>query len=109
MKDSLKRAFNRLMPSKVVPAPVKAALPSPAPAIPAAEADDDTTAYSGPMAETLINGLVDRLDSTREQVRSLAQVNHALTSQLAKANATITTLSKQPRNKYWGARQGKGK
>lgn len=100
MKASLKALAARFRPAKNTPAP--AVSQTPAPAVTAMEAKDDTTAYDGAVAETLINGLCDQLESMQAKVRSL-------TTELVKANATITHLSRQPKNKYWGARAGKGK
>jgi hypothetical protein len=101
MKASLRALAAKLSPFKTAPAVAA----TPAPAAPVIEAED-TEAYSGPMAEEIINKLVDQLDSTRAQVRALAQTNRTLTAQMTQANATISALRKQPKNRYWNQRKG---
>lgn len=57
--------------------------------------DDPAVAYTPELAETLIDGLCDQLEATQAKLRSL-------TSELVKANATITRLAKMPKNRYYG-------
>jgi hypothetical protein len=85
MIDALKRLAARVRPA-----------PAPAPVV---EVEDDpAVAYTQALAEEIINALVDQLDAKKEQIRSL-------TSELVKANASITYLRKMPKNRY----QGKGR
>ena len=89
MIDALKR-----LAARIRPAPAPAIIETPAP-----EAEDDpAVAYTPELAEEIINALIDQLDAKKEQIRSL-------TSELVKANASITYLRKMPMNRY----HGKGK
>lgn len=89
MIDALKR-----LAARIRPAPAIIETPAPVPAV----EDDPAVAYTPELAEEIINALIDQLDAKKEQIRSL-------TSELVKANASITYLRKMPMNRY----HGKGK